>query len=452
MNRCIQPAQMLWVVLLSLAECLTSCGPATDYASDVHPVLMKHCSGCHRPGGGGPFPLLTYRDASRRAKMIAFVTGSGYMPPWPADRNYTHFLNENGLTQDEISLLRKWYQDGCPPGDTANLPLYLNQQEGVLGKPDTILNLSPVQLLGNNRDKFYVMKIPFVLPEGKYIRTVEFFPGQPDYAHHVNGHYLRFSDHADPATGTRIADVESDNYFNEFEQLKLLNPDGSLPQRVHSAVNYLPGSFGVRYPEGIGGFYAGKRGAFVLNDIHYGPSTKQVTDSSSLGIWYAEKPPERPVYEVMLGTNGVSEIIPPLVIPPDQITTHRTSMTVYNDISVLTVNPHMHMIGKSFLAYALKPNGDTIRLIHLPKWQFRWQYFYTFQHPVKIPKGSEIIVEAVYDNTAFNPNNPFDPPRQIAERLDRGGASMRTTDEMLQFIITYMAYKTGDENIDLSEG
>jgi hypothetical protein len=58
-------------------------------------------------------------------------------------------------------------------------------------------------------------------------------------------------------------------------------------------------------------------------------------------------------------------------------------------------------------------------------------------------------VEAVFDNTLRNPNNPFDPPRDIGERLERGGASMRTTDEMLQFIITYMEYRPGDENIDL---
>ncbi|MBL7836398.1 MAG: hypothetical protein JNM67_02675, partial [Bacteroidetes bacterium] len=55
------------------------------------------------------------------------------------------------------------------------------------------------------------------------------------------------------------------------------------------------------------------------------------------------------------------------------------------------------------------------------------------------------------DNTKNNPDNPNDPPLPIGERLDREGASMRTTDEMLQFIITYMPYQKGDENIDLSK-
>ena len=39
---------------------------------------------------------------------------------------------------------------------------------------------------------------------------------------------------------------------------------------------------------------------------------------------------------------------------------------------------------------------------------------------LKIPAGSEIIVEAVYDNTTDNPDNPFSPPKIISERKHSG--------------------------------
>ena len=151
----------------------------------------------------------------------------------------------------------------------------------------------------------------------------------------------------------------------------------------------------------------------------------------------------------MLGTNGVSEIIPPLQIKPNTISTHHTEFKVPEDISILTVNPHMHLLGKSLKAYALKPNGDTVKIINIPKWDFRWQFFYTFKKMLKIPKGSLIRVEAVFDNTSNNPFNPFDPPQLVGERMEYGGSSMRATDEMFQFIITYLGYKKGDENISL---
>ena len=56
-------------------------------------------------------------------------------------------------------------------------------------------------------------------------------------------------------------------------------------------------------------------------------------------------------------------------------------------------------------------------------------------------------MEAVYDNTRKNPLNPFNPSQLITERE----GSMRTSDEMLQFIITYMPYQNGDENISLEK-
>ena len=69
---------------------------------------------------------------------------------------------------------------------------------------------------------------------------------------------------------------------------------------------------------------------------------------------------------------------------------------------------------------------------------------------LKIPAGSEIIVEATYDNTNKNPDNPFSPPQTIAERKDfNGRGSMKTSNEMLQFIINYLPYQAEDENISL---
>ena len=105
----------------------------------------------------------------------------------------------------------------------------------------------------------------------------------------------------------------------------------------------------------------------------------------------------------------------------------------------------MHLLGRSFKAYAVKPGGDTIHLISIPRWDFNWQYFYTFKKMVKIPAHSTIVAEGVYDNTKQNLNNPFSPPRQVTDQK----GSMKATDEMFQFIITYLPYKDGDENISL---
>jgi hypothetical protein len=442
------------VALLSIASCLFSCqlGSNPTFSKDIAPLVHKNCSPCHQDQGPAPFPLLTYEQIAKRAKMIAFVTKTKYMPPWPADANYSHFINERKLSDAEIQLFQEWFENDCPTGDTSNykVPNWVFAKS-ILGEPDLILKTTPIAIDKNNQDKFYVLKWPYELNEKKIVRAVEFVPSQIKYVHHVNGHYLGFDHATNPFSGKMVLDLDNENFEDSFKSMNLLNNNGSLPYRIHSAFNYLPGAFGVKYPNGIGGFIMSEKGAFIANDIHFGPSRKNTIDSSELYIYFSKELPKRPTFELMLGTNGVSEIEPPLSVPPNQKTKHRTQIQIFNNISVLTVNPHMHLIGSSFKAYAVKPNGDSIPLIRIPKWQFRWQYFYTYQHPVKIPKGSIIIVEAEFDNTAQNPDNPFTPPRTIGERLDKGGASMRTTDEMMQFIITYMNYQEGDETIDLSQ-
>ena len=116
-------------------------------------------------------------------------------------------------------------------------------------------------------------------------------------------------------------------------------------------------------------------------------------------------------------------------------------------MSVLTINPHMHLLGKRFWAYAIKPDGDTIKMIRINKWDFRWQYFYTYKKMMYIPAGTTIYAFGEYDNTINNPLNPNHPPKTV----EGHDGSMRTTDEMFQFIITYLPYQEGDENISLEK-
>ncbi|MFM7768272.1 MAG: hypothetical protein ACKO9S_10500, partial [Bacteroidota bacterium] len=64
---------------------------------------------------------------------------------------------------------------------------------------------------------------------------------------------------------------------------------------------------------------------------------------------------------------------------------------------------------------------------------------------LRIPSGSVIVAEGVFDNTTSNPNNPFNPPREISGT----NGSMRTTDEMFQLIMNFLPYEPGDAQINL---
>jgi hypothetical protein len=419
------------------------------FNEDVAKIIHAHCTPCHRPGSAGTFNLLTYDDVKSKAKSIELVTRARSMPPWPADPSYVHFRDEKVLKDDEIKIMQEWVANGAPEGSEDKMPpLPVFQETSTFGKPDMVVHMKKSFFIkGNNKDHFMMMKIPVELPQDTFIRAIEIIPGNKKLVHHINAHWIQFEDGAKRILdeGETFVNTESMNKAEAYKKLGLQNDDGSYPLLTPSVTNYLPGVEASFYPTGIGGFRVKKKGILLLDNIHYGPSPVDTTDSTTFNIFFSAVPPLRPVSEFILGTSGISRVEPPLIIAPGIIETFKTEYRVPEDISILTINPHMHLLGKSFLAYAIKRGGDTIPLVRIPQWDFRWQYFYTFKKILRLEAGTVIHVEGTYDNTENNPLNPFNPPLTVSERE----GSMRTTDEMFQLIVSYMPYRNGDELIDL---
>ncbi len=433
----------------STPELIENIDTTVYFAEHISPIIFNNCTECHHEHGAAPFSMTNYHDVRKRAKMVAYVTGIGYMPPWPADPEYSHFIGEKILNQEEKDLIQKWYNQGALLGDSLKMAKVPEFTSGsLLGKPDLVVKMAkPIIIPGDNKDRFLIIKVPFELPVDTFIRVVEFVPGNNQLVHHMNGHVLAYRGHdeKDLHEGQYFVNLEEFSPSEAWGKMGIPNEDGTYPVKIPSVCNYLPGVQTSLYPRGIGGFKMSKKGMFLINDMHYGPSPVDDEDRSYFNVFFDSIPPKRPIGEFQLGTLGVSRIVPPLVIPPNERKNFTTSFTLPNDISVLTVNPHMHLLGKTFKAYAIKPNNDTIPLVKIDDWNFRWQFFYTFKKMLHLPAGTKIKVEAMFDNTLSNPDNPFDPPKWITGK----DGSMKTTDEMLQLIITYLPYRTGDENISL---
>lgn len=419
---------------------------------EIAPIIFKNCTPCHRKGESGPFELTTYDEVKKNANKIKFVTQTKYMPPWPADKHYTTFIGERTLSDEEIELIKVWAENGAPLGDESKVPsVPVFYQGSFLGKPDTVIKyIEPIPIKGNGTDHFYIIKLPLKLGRDTFVKYFEFVPHQRKLAHHINGHLINYEKEQkeDLKKGLSYSLDNFKDYRDLYFQMNILNDNGTFPVLTPNTVYYLPGFTPPVYPDGIGGYKINQTSAVLLKNIHYGPSSKDVEDTSYINVFYGRKP-ERPVFETQLGTFGVSEIEPELILQPNQIQTFHTKAKVDKPISILSVNPHMHLLGKSFLAYAIKANGDTIRLIKINKWDFKWQYYYTYPQPVIIPQGSTIHVFGTFDNTDKNPFNPNHPPKVVTQ--GEGVRSMQTTEEMFQFIFTYLQYKPGDENMDLSK-
>lgn len=435
---------VLWSMVL-----FTACQPgkvALTFTEDIAPIVHRKCTPCHLSEEAAPFELLYAEDFTKRQKLIRYMVSKRLMPPWPADPTYSHFANELYLTDDEIGRILSWMDQGFNPGDTAiRYSASSIRKKNALGEPDHTIPVPRVSIPGNNTDLFLVMKIPVQLKQDTFIRAIEFVPGNKKLVHHVNTHLISFEPDkkTNLESGKDWVNQDQTNSMQIHRELGLLQDDGTYPRLTPSVSNYLPGSMFTAYPRHIGGYRMKRKSAFYLNDFHYGPSPVPASDSSFFRIYFDDRPPEREIKEFQLGTLGITPVVPELVIPPGEVRKFYIRSVVPNDISIVTMVPHMHLIGKKFRAFAVKPSGDTIPLIRINSWDFRWQYFYHCKKLIHLPRGSIIYVEGEYDNTAENPNNPFDPPREIRDRE----GSMRTTDEMFQFIVTYVDYQPGDEQI-----
>lgn len=162
----------VWSLIL-----LTACGGEEDkrsakpaplklpdtvsFSQHIAPIIHQNCTPCHRPGSAGPFDLITYRDVAKRKKMVAKVTRERYMPPWPADPSYRHFVGERILTEEEIALLGRWAEQGAPIGDSSQIPAPPTFAEAsFLGEPDLVLKMEePFEIAGDSRDRFLFGKI-----------------------------------------------------------------------------------------------------------------------------------------------------------------------------------------------------------------------------------------------------------------------------------------------------
>src|SRR5438874_1441159 len=145
------------LVSVALTAALAA-APAEDvtYTKDVAPILFAHCAGCHRPGEIGPFPLLTYKDAAKRADFLKDVVSERRMPPWKAEPGFGSFHDERRLTDAEIKTIARWADTGAKEGDPRDLPPPPKFTDGwQLGEPDLVLKMAePFTVPAGGRDVF----------------------------------------------------------------------------------------------------------------------------------------------------------------------------------------------------------------------------------------------------------------------------------------------------------
>jgi peroxiredoxin len=373
------------------------------YHRDVLPILQNHCQGCHRPGEVGPFSLMTYQQAVNWADDVKDYTASRRMPPWKPVEGVA-FHDERKLSEQQIRTLAAWVAEGCPEGDPKDAPPARTFTAGwQLGKPDLVLTVPEEITVGPaGRDFFRCVVLPTNLDEDKYVVALEMRPGNPRVLHHT----LNFIDRTGKAR--ELEQKEKERVKKPDEQdagpgYTVAMGVGFTPQG--GLAGWAPGQMPRVLPEGTA--YLLPRGADVVIQFHYHRTGRVEKDKTSIGLYFAKKPVKQK-FEGM--------VIPGrfLFIPADDPKFPvRGGIEVMQDCTLHSVMPHMHMLGRSITVTVEPPDGKPFTLIAIKDWEYNWQETYFLKEPLAVRAGTKMRVEALYDNTAKNPSNPFSPPRAV---------------------------------------
>jgi hypothetical protein len=393
------------------------------WAEDIAPILYANCTKCHNPNGIAPFSLLSYTDAANNGAAMSNSVQNREMPPWPPDTSYTRFCSERMLSQQDIQAIADWYSNGMPSGNLSQAPqqpVYTSVAEIV--SPDLSLQI-PDYTVNTAGDLYRCFAIPSGISTTEFLTKIEVLPGNRSIVHHV----LIYQDQAN--TCVNLDNNDPNPGYTAFGGVGSATATLIMGWVPGQGMYELPPNMGIRL----------QPNANIILQIHYPGGTVSQLDSTQVRFTFSSVN-VREVYVNPVINHATSLTNGPLYIPADSVKLFHAQETATYNVSVISVAPHMHLIGRNVVNFAIDPSGDTIPLIRINNWNFHWQGFYNFRQPVHVPYGSIIHAAALYDNTTNNPWNPNNP----AEAVHAGES---TTDEMMLIYYAYLLYQWNDENI-----
>lgn len=393
------------VLALAAVSSLAGCGgrdaaTAPTWVRDIAPIVHGACTSCHRPGGPAPFALLTHADAARRLDVIGENTRERRMPPWLP--THGDFLGDPRLSEAQLDLLQRWIAAGGPrgEGDEPAPPAFPSSWQ--LRQPDLVIEApTAVSVPASGPDLLRNLVLPAPVDRVRFVAAVEIQPGNPAVHHAVLV--------VDTTNGSRQRDArDAEPGFPGMALGSAKPPDGYF-------LGWTPGKRVRQCRDGMA--WRLVPGTDLVLQLHLTPTGKAEAVKPRIGLYFTEQPPTAITYPLNLFHE-------PIDLPPGaRDVVVRDAFTLPVPVTVHSLYPHAHYLGRRMTVTATPPNGAARDLLRIERWDFDWQDDYTLREPLTLAAGTRIAFEYSFDNSADNPNNPSRPPVHV-----RSGPE--STDEM----------------------
>jgi hypothetical protein len=340
------------------------------------------------------------------------------MPLWKPDPSYRHFLGENVISEQDRIRIISWLEYGTKICSDSILPVPHFHNESMIGSPDVVLGVLKPCIIPQKQDYYTCFAIPMSEDTDTYVSAIEIIPGNKDAIHHASAFLVTDANTIKQYYREGIAVCNCDKELNESSVLLTNWGRGYTGHQ-------LPFDFGIKLP----------KGSVIALQIHYAAGHIGKYDSSKINLFLNKQKPNREVKFAFYNNMGIK-------FSPGEKKYYEIRKVIDEDISLVSILPHTHLLAKKIECYAISPTQDTIPLIRINDWDYFWQDIYTYPNPIKLPKESSIVLRVFFDNSSTNVNNPNTPPRIVEY-------GRRAQDEMLVLSFQYVKYMNDDEKISM---
>jgi len=365
------------------------------FHKDIEPILQRSCQNCHRTGGAGPMPLITYEQVAPFAGLIEYKTGlrdrAGAMPPWYMEKNIgiQDYKDDPSLSDEELAAISAWARNGTPQGDVADAPEALAFDDSTkwkAGEPDLVVVMNDVTKLAGTPDWWgEIDYMPIGLEEDRYVKSVEVVEvndiDTSAAAGTVGGRYIFHH----MIWGT--AQLDENGERQGF----------SIPWPVHEV-----GRNADIFDEDAGRLL--KAGTAIVSDsVHLHSNGRDTTGHMEVGFRFhpeGYEPKYKPSF-IGLG-NGVD-----ISITGNRKDQELHAYTVLQQhTKVVTFEPHLHAPGERMCLEAIW--GYTIETLSCVGYDHNWVRGYPYADDAApiLPKGTILHIVGYMNNTDSNPNVP----------------------------------------------
>ena len=308
--------------------------------------------------------------------MIREVLVTHRMPPGQIDMLEGEWDNVHQISDDELITLVHWIDSGARrEGDNDPLTEQVPVDDSwKLGEPDLIIDVPAENIPATGMVDFKIKRADLALDKDQWISAVAYNVGDRSVLHSL----LVFA--VDPSIDQKDLAGLIDPKNAEFISLY-------VPPRTEEAFSADSG-FLLRQDRDL---------SFKLRYVTGG---RETVDKTRIGLYFRDSAPEYSVRNVITLNTGFS-----LAPGEDNHVERAETETFEREVLVESFAPQTHTRGKSMSISAQFPDGSEKRLINVANYNFNWQMNYKLRERVRLPAGSRLVAETVYDNSASNPLN-----------------------------------------------